>query len=360
MLKRLLLTVLAGFVLLCGCERLVPNTEVKPIEQDQHFMYARTHLNKQQKKDYDRMFNALMDHKEKTTIHANTEAAIIKIFDSVLADHPEIYWTSEFRYQADKSNSSSMIFYPVYAYDPSEIKAYNKQLKTISKQIIRGVDDQAEDYEKVKYVFDFIINQTDYVENSPDSQNIISSLINKTSVCAGYAKAVQYLLAMLDVDCAFITGKAMENNVSHAWNMVRMDNEYYYLDATYADSEDGQNASEYRYMYFGMTSDEIAQLYKEMAPHENTNATADTYFMKNNGYFTSYDEDRIQRLVNDSVHSGSRSLFLKFDSGLTMQNVHQQLTGQFHLFTMLEANGIALKNVNYYMVPELNCILYFY
>lgn len=360
MRKRLLLTVMVGLMLLSGCGHILPDAKTKPIEQDSHFMYARTHLDKQQKKDYDQIFNTLMDHKEKTSIHADSEAEIIKVFDSVLADHPEIFWTSEFRYQTDKENTASMTFYPVYAFDPSEIKEYNKQLKSISQQIVQGIDKNADDYEKVKYIFDFIINQTDYADNAPNSQNIISSLINKTSVCAGYAKAVQYLLAMLDIDCAFITGKATENNVSHAWNMVRMDGEYYYLDATYADSEDSQNVSEYRYMYFGMTSDEIAKLYNEMAPHELTNATANTYYMKNNCYFTSYNEERIQQFVKDSVRSGSRSLFMKFDSAETMQIVHQQLTDQFQLFSMLEANGIALKNINFYMIPELNSILYFY
>lgn len=360
MRKRLLLIVMASSLLLSGCGRILPNAKTAPIEQDSHFMYARTHLDKKEKKDYDQIFNTLMDHKEKASIHAASEAEIIKIFDSVLADHPEIFWTSEFRYQRDKEKKSNMIFYPVYAFDQSEIKDFNRQLKSISKQIIQGIDKNADDYEKVKYIYDFIINQTEYVDDAPNSQNIISSLINKTSVCAGYAKAVQYLLAMLDIDCAFITGKATENNVSHAWNMVKMDDEYYYLDATYADSDNGQNVSDYRYIYFGMTSDEIAKLYNEMAPHEISNATADTYYMKNNCYFTSYDEEQVKQLVKDSVRTGNRSLLMKFDTAETMQSVHQQLTDQYRLFSILETNGIALKNINFYMIPELHAILYFY
>ena len=96
-----------------------------------------------------------------------------------------------------------------------------------------GADEEADQYAKVKYVYDTIIRETDYDPASPDNQNVYSVFVNNRSVCQGYAKAIQYLLNRLGVECTLVLGtvESGEGQEGHAWNLVKVDGEYYYVDA---------------------------------------------------------------------------------------------------------------------------------
>ena len=51
-------------------------------------------------------------------------------------------------------------------------------------------------------------------------------------VCAGYAFALQYLLMRAGIQSYYVVGYAGEN---HAWNLAKIDGEWYYVDATWDD-----------------------------------------------------------------------------------------------------------------------------
>ena len=84
--------------------------------------------------------------------------------------------------------------------------------------------------------------------------------LNGETVCQGYACATQYLLRLLNIQCAIVTGKA--DGDAHAWNLVRMDGDYYYLDTTSGNSRyygKDRSAEKYvNYNYLGITSEEIS------------------------------------------------------------------------------------------------------
>ena len=53
-------------------------------------------------------------------------------------------------------------------------------------------------YDKVKTVYTYLIDHAEY-EASGDDQNIAGIFWKKKAVCAGYARAVQYLLEQLGI-----------------------------------------------------------------------------------------------------------------------------------------------------------------
>ena len=87
-------------------------------------------------------------------------------------------------------------------------------------------------YDKVKN--SFIRNLIDHAEYeaSEDDQNIAGIFWKKKAVCAGYARAVQYLLEQLGVPCIYVEGNARDSDEGHAWNIVEINGEQYYVDAT--------------------------------------------------------------------------------------------------------------------------------
>lgn len=102
------------------------------------------------------------------------------------------------------------------------------QLEAAANECIYSIPSDASDYEKIKYVYEYIIDLTDYDANGIDTQNIQSVLLYQKSVCAGYSKAFQYILNRMGLFCTYITGTIRDGG-DHGWNMVRIGENYYYV-----------------------------------------------------------------------------------------------------------------------------------
>lgn len=81
------------------------------------------------------------------------------------------------------------------------------------------------------------------------NQSAYSALVNGKSVCAGYARAYQYLLQQLGIPCYYCTGYS---GGDHAWNIVKLEDGYYNVDVTWDD------AAAIRYDYFNKTDADFA------------------------------------------------------------------------------------------------------
>ena len=70
--------------------------------------------------------------------------------------------------------------------------------------------------------------------NAPMNQSAYSALVNGRTVCAGYARAFQYLMQRLGIPCYYCTGYAGED---HAWNIIKLGEDYYNVDVTWDDTD---------------------------------------------------------------------------------------------------------------------------
>ena len=174
------------------------------------------------------------------------EEDIDRIFQCVLNDHPELFYVEGYSYtrytRGDKI--TSIVFSGTYSIDRETAESRRSEIEAAAAEILSGVDEDADQYTKVKYVYDTIIRKTDYDPSAPDNQNIYSVFVGNRSVCQGYAKATQYLLNRLGVECTLVLGTVETGGgegipaqqEGHAWNLVRVDGEYYYVDATWLDA----------------------------------------------------------------------------------------------------------------------------
>lgn len=123
----------------------------------------------------------------------------------------------------------------------------NQTDKMIAK-VLKELDlAKKSDYEKIKGVHDYVINNTSY-DMSTELNSPYYALIEKTSACQGYAVLIYKMLTELDVPCRVITGNA--KNGLHAWNIVKLNDKWYNLDATWDDPIGLFGKSSMRYNYF--------------------------------------------------------------------------------------------------------------
>ncbi len=94
---------------------------------------------------------------------------------------------------------------------------------------------------KLRLIYDYIIDNITY---APDPSVIMThtayaALIDKSAVCQGYALLLYRLLLSVGIDTRIIAGDA---GGGHAWNIVKLGNYYYDVDATW---DAGWNDYEY-------------------------------------------------------------------------------------------------------------------
>lgn len=130
----------------------------------------------------------------------------------------------------------------------------NKTDKMIAKVLKKLNLTKKSDYEKIKAVHDYVINNTSY-DMSTELNSPYYALVEKTSACQGYAVLIYKMLTELDVPCRVITGNA--KNGLHAWNIVKLDGKWYNLDATWDDPIGLFGKSSMRYKYFLKTDNDM-------------------------------------------------------------------------------------------------------
>ena len=165
----------------------------------------------------------------------------------------------KYRYYKDSPN---LILIPEYIFDKNKIREHQKALGARVDKLVRTAMKFSE-WDKEKYVHDFICENIRYDKlKKPYSHEIIGPLGHGVGVCEGIAKSVKILCDALGVWCIIaICGNNPEKGIKyrHTWNIVRINGQYYHLDATFDNTlgknEDGSTSI--RYDYFNLDDKNI-------------------------------------------------------------------------------------------------------
>lgn len=290
-MKKLLLSIIV--ITLCGCQVSKPKIIENNFKSDTCYNYHYQQLPKKQKKLYQKIYNIAYNQEKDIQINQTNIDQVTPIVEIVLKDHPELFYINEW-YLTENGE-----FGFKYAFNNEKIKNYQKQLNMIVQQIKENTK-ELEDYEKIKYIYEYLIQQCEYLEGAKYNQEIISALIYHQTVCSGYAKALQYLLHEVGIEATYLTGMSdapSGNNDYHAWNMVKYENDYYYVDATWGDLvNDEFETINYDYLMF--SSDEMVKNYQIEDAYENTVNDQNTYYKKEGYYFDHYRLNDLKQKIN--------------------------------------------------------------
>lgn len=161
-----------------------------------------------------------------------TVSEVENVVKAVFHDHPELFWMdSGFSYQYTQDNVCVQIvlkFNETY----HDIETCKEQFEKKAAEIIEPAQVLESDYLKEKYVYQAILDATKYNDEASVNQSAYSALVNGKTVCAGYARAFQYIMTELGIPTYYCTGMTE----GHAWNIVKLENGYYNVDLTSADN----------------------------------------------------------------------------------------------------------------------------
>ena len=277
--------------------------QVDTISEDK---YAYSCLMDEEKSVYDQVLNAILEHADKIAVSTKDETVLEKAYNCVMADYGGLFWVSGYQFNTYTSGDTviGLEFMPKYAMTQEERETTQAQIDSVVTEWLSGVSLNASDYDKVKYVFETLINKVDYVVDSENNQNIISVFVNEQTVCQGYADAALYLLEQLGVPSTIVTGTA--NGEPHAWNLVLIDGNYYFLDVTWGNSRymdlDATEQKTINYAYMNMTSEEISATHTAEVFYTvpECTATEANYYYREGKYFDSWDADGIGSIFGNA------------------------------------------------------------
>ncbi|NBH84572.1 hypothetical protein D7X88_15885 [bacterium C-53] len=178
-----------------------------------------------------------------------TAGTLRNIFSAVYNDHPELFWLDT-AYTGKFSKDGRCVEIGLeFNRTIQDLESAKNLFQENAEQILTGARSLSNQYEQEKFVHDALIDKITYHLKAEMNQSAYSALVNGKTVCAGYARAFQYLLGQLGIPCYYCTGFAGEN---HAWNIVALEDGYYNVDTTWDDTGDGT------YDYFNKTDEDYA------------------------------------------------------------------------------------------------------
>lgn len=127
------------------------------------------------------------------------------------------------------------------------------------------------DFEKELALHDALVRLGEYDETvydpatpqgRPDNTNPYGMLVEGYGICLGYATSFQLLMDLAGVECITVVGASSGSTSDHAWNMVRLEGEWYCVDPTWNDPVGGERVSpnqwdQVHHTYFNVTSDDM-------------------------------------------------------------------------------------------------------
>lgn len=185
-----------------------------------------------------------------------TADQLYTVFEAVTGDHPELFWLDT-EYSCKYMSGGQVVEINLKYYDlVNRIDGAKREFENAAEEILQGARGLATDLEKERYVHDALIAKDVYQASASRNQSAYSALVDGQTVCAGYARAFQYLLLKLGIPCYYCMGYSGED---HAWNIVYVDGRYRNVDVTWDDTENDT------YQYFNCSDQAFAKTHMRKA-----------------------------------------------------------------------------------------------
>lgn len=367
-MKKILLSgiaVLISAFIFCGCNFILKQqdteiyrnqnykTDLEFYDQLNKLSYGYKLLSQQEKIVYNQVYEAIINFSARADIISIEYQRAGEIVELVMRDHPELFW---FEYGATYcyDDATDMLEYIEFDYlmTNSQAQKCQAEINNSIGDFLKGTDQLHSEYEKALAVYQNVIELVEYdfladirleKESINPKASVYSAFVEKKTVCSGYAKAVQYLLNMLGIECYYATSDI------HAWNIARIDGDYYHIDATWGDkSEQGTDGIDYA--YFCITTQEIERLNDhDLTEGQNLpvcQATDCNYYIKNGLYFKEYDHNKLNKCVDNSLNN-NKILTIKCCDKNTYETFVDNLFEQQEIFDIVsdyyDSGGISLK-----------------
>ena len=238
--------------------RVADGIKIKPYENIEEytvyngresFEYWKTTLNTNQQILYEEMKEAYLRFLDSfsTDSKSMTEDEFQEVYVAVLLDHPEIFWMNSYQVIvkpfSDKLNTNKKIKL-FYYYSEQEARQIKDKIEPEINKLIEEASQLNTDYEKILFVHDTIITNTEYIDsdNRKSYQTLVSIFDEHKAVCAGYTYGFKLVMDRLGIKTISVRDvQNKDSEMNHIWNMVYLYEKWYNIDLTWDDVKYGDS-----------------------------------------------------------------------------------------------------------------------
>lgn len=327
--------------------------------------YIYEQLNEEEKTIYAEVYSILEKLASDTKVSTLDPELIDKAFNAVMLDHPEIFYVSGYSFTKYTRGSKleKITVTGTYTLTAPEIEAARSRIDTYVNKCLSGYKGPQDDYQIVKYVYEYLIKNTEYDLTAPNNQNILGIVDEARTVCQGYAKMTQYILQRMGVFSVLCEG-TVKGTEPHVWNIVEIDGSFYHVDTTWGDasyqvtdeSEDFE-VPEINYDFLCISDESIKEthVFKDEYKLPECNSMDANYYVREGLYLDTVDTAIIAKAFLNARENGENTVTLKCANANVYAALYSHLIENHKIFDYI-AGG---TTVNYVEFRE-RCRISFY
>jgi transglutaminase-like putative cysteine protease len=326
-------------------EFIAQQTEDDEKIKENHFgqFSGYTFLTENEKSAYFQIKEMIKNFETNVVIYKDiNEEELGYVLKAIRMDYSEYFWSDDFSYTSSFDNENIFEVNVEYPYNREEKERRQAEIEKKYEAFISEMPLELDEYGKVKYVYDYVIRNTNYQINPAEDQNIYSVFGQNASVCTGYARASQFLLNRLGIEANIVHGMVGEE--SHFWNLVCIDGDYYYMDPTWGELETDditEPEKNINYGYLCITSEELEKSHmidQSLVNYPEFTSIEANYFIREK---TKYDLNlrtdqlRLQADIQEAIYNGEKYFYLKYtqeENSELVENLIGEITGSFHWY----------------------------
>ena len=181
------------------------------------------------------------------------------VFLSYRNDHPFYYFI--------KGAYSYGTYFKIYCEDDSLLsnsrRLYDKSILEMLDEYVAYGNSYENTVDKIRIVHNLIIRDMEYAydeSGNPETENFAHTIMGPAmyglGVCEAYTRLFELVMNTLNIECIFVSGIGVTflGSEPHAWNVIKVDDSWYYLDMTWDDNMSGRDIATY---YFIKSENEI-------------------------------------------------------------------------------------------------------
>ena len=367
MMKNLFAVVLALLLSLslAGCDKLLPTKEVSQTDREdvleKDVIYPLyDSLNKKDRQIYLNICSAVMEFRDSAVIavydsEEELEEAletVSSLYRQIFFEQSEIFWVDPYNVSMEYvqyGKEYRLSIRPGYLVSEKKAKKMKASFEDTLEEIVSQAEDYDETFEQVLFVYDYILNRTEYdyalaEKNDYDNVgiNAYGCLLEGKTICSGYAMAFDAVMKRLGYECGveFNNYSNFSAFEGHVWNYCKLGKEYYYFDLTWDDtsfdSEVYQKYMAYGHTYFGVSKEELSKsnnLMTEDAPTPECKGTEFNYYVYKGLNISVYTEEAVKAALD--AQAGQSFAMLRFDSYGELLKAQSELIDGQKIYTML-------------------------
>lgn len=341
--------------------KVVPKRSTRVTPGQIRYLF-REQLPEDQQRAYDQILSGL-HAMEKTIVLQDVQLnqdQISNLWNVIWGDHSEMFWVNRWRYEYAPGSTAERIagIVPCYGMGGEERQRRQEAVDEAVPRFLEGITPETSDYEAALIVYERMAMELDYdslgldreeqmsqwEKDADDMRSIYGALVLKKAVCAGYARAFQYLMQQLGIECIYVRGTCAKEE-RHGWNIIKLEGDYYHVDVTWGDNSDTdptRSVEGYGYEYFCITDQDIllSRTIDTKPAVPACTAVACNYFVRSGLYFETYDHQALKARLLELLQDPKRiRVDMRFANAQVMNAARLHLVSNGGMFEILRASG---------------------